>query len=49
MFGYARRLTAIPLKLLLVYHFGSPNPQGIVRGYNTTQLAAYLDVSKVCS
>lgn len=45
MFGYARRLTAIPLKLLLVYHFGSPNPQGIVRGYNTTQLAAYLGCS----
>ena len=45
MFGYAKRLTAIPLKLLLVYHFGSPNPQGIVRGYNTTQLAAYLGCS----
>ena len=45
LFGYARRLTAIPLKLLLVYHFGSPNPQGIVRGYNTTQLAAYLGCS----
>lgn len=42
IFGYAKRLTAIPLKLLLVYHFGSPNPQGIIRGYNTTQLATYI-------
>ena len=41
-YGYAKRLTAIPLKLLLIYHFGSPNPQGIVRGYNTTELAKYL-------
>lgn len=45
MFGYAKRLTAIPLKLLLVYHFGSPNPQGIVRGYNTTELAVCLGCS----
>ena len=44
LFGYARRLTAIPLKLLLVYLFGSPNPQGIVRGYNTTQ--EYKDYAK---
>ena len=44
-YGYAKRLTAIPLKLLLIYHFGSPNPQGIVRGYNTTELAKYLGCS----
>mgnify|MGYP004676440009 CR=1 FL=1 len=44
-YGYAKRLTAIPLKLLLIYHFGFPNPQGIVRGYNTTELANYLGCS----
>lgn len=44
-YGYAKRLSAIPLKLLLLYHFGTPNPQGIVRGYNATELARFLDCS----
>lgn len=42
IFGNKPRIKAIALKLLLVYHFLSPDDQGIVSGISPQELAEYL-------
>lgn len=42
IFGNQPRVKAIALKLLLVYHFLSPDDQGMVTGLSSQELAEYL-------
>lgn len=46
IFGYKPRLKAISLKLLLLYHFASPDKNGLVRGLSTKELADELGCSE---
>ena len=41
-YGYAPRLKAIAIKLLLIYHFCAPDQQGIVKDLSVKQLAALI-------
>lgn len=43
IFGNAKRLKSIALKLLLIYHFASPDEHGLVRGLSPRELAGMLD------
>lgn len=42
MYGNAPRLKAIALKLLVIYHFSSPDDRGFVRSLSPKELASYL-------
>lgn len=42
MYGYAPRLKAIAIKLLLIYHFCSPDGRGVVKDLSVKQLAGLI-------